>query len=184
MRSFLWLKTKIASRGPRLGNNEVSNSQENSCASIQISSDDMDWAKLQSDSLRHASEGNWGLYANTLLDKANYLMRTQRFQEALDIYARLLYVDVNGPENTGGCSSGEFPPFNKKSGMVATLVWNQFKACAKSCKLDGEELRLAFLRAAAIEVKDLIPLKPERAWIEICRLTEDQVLPSTKRSAS
>lgn len=66
------------------------------------SDSDVEWSLLNKDSIKHAQEGNWGLYRNTRFAMAEFFKRRLKLKEALAFYFEVCYLDLNGPNNTGG----------------------------------------------------------------------------------
>jgi len=109
---------------------------------------DFKWRELQEQSLKHARDGQIGLYRNTLLDKAEFLEKEGKRRDAFKMYARILYLDI-------GDSDG---------GMVAPVIWDRFVRYGKEFAGSDVKLADAFVAAAKPEKSTVAPLTPEEAW--------------------
>ena len=120
------------------------------------------WHELQQETIKHAKDGNWGLYANTVLHKADHLRKEGKHRDAFNTYSQALYLDINGPEN-----SGMGAPFDVATAFVAPMVWKRFLECAKAAKISDEKLRDAFVKAAERRRLQNMPIEPAQAWEQI-----------------
>ena len=137
----------------------------------ELSKADAIWSMLNGELLQHAGEGNWGLYRNTRLSMAAVLERENRLPDALATYLEVMYLDLNGPRNTGGVSTDEFPPFSLSEAFVAPAIEKQVMKLLARLQLDERQARDVFLeRAGRIVVNLKLPLSVQEAWARIADL--------------
>jgi len=123
---------------------------------------------LNKELIDNASSGNWGLYRNSKFAMAEILKEESKAKQALSIFLEVTYLDVNGPCNTGGYSSKEFPPFQKTHAMIAPGVINRASKIIAEMALDVDGAKAIFDEIAEVNFKNLkLPVKPETAWKKI-----------------
>lgn len=99
---------------------------------------------------------------------AEVLSAESRFKQALLTYLEVTYLDINGPCNTSGYSSKDFPAFQKTHAMIAPGVITRATKIIKKMDLTEVETKTIFNEIAEINYKNLkLPVKPETAWKEI-----------------
>jgi hypothetical protein len=127
-----------------------------------LSEADRAWQVLQRQAIQHAKAKDWGLYTNVRLDMAGQLRREGNAQRALDGFLEVLYLDMNGPGNSG---AGWEPALAVIAPAVVEWAW---KECG-NCEVDDvEELKQGFLKKAAKQYEALsLPISPENAWPQI-----------------
>ncbi len=117
----------------------------------------------------HGERRNWGLYRNAKLQIAESLRRLGKTKASLTAYLEVCYLDVNGPENVGAINDPELltecPPFRPDTAQLARgLLW-EVETMRQGLKLNPNQLRGAFLSAAANDHRSLnLPVSPEEAW--------------------
>ena len=132
------------------------------------SENDVKWSLLNKELIDNASSGNWGLYRNSKFAMAEILKEESKAKQALSIFLEVTYLDVNGPCNTGGYSSKEFPPFQKTHAMIAPGVINRASKIIAEMALDVDGAKAIFDEIAEVNFKNLkLPVKPETAWKKI-----------------
>jgi DNA-directed RNA polymerase subunit RPC12/RpoP len=136
------------------------------------SENDIKWSLLNKDLIGHANNANWGLYRNAKFEMAEILRKESRTSPALELYLEVLYLDVNGPNNTGGIRDPdllkEFPPFNKKDAFLAPGVVSIAAAIIQELELDDEGVNPIFYKIAERNFTSLrLPITPDAGWGKI-----------------
>ena len=129
---------------------------------------DVKWSLLSKQVKADADDGNWDLYRNSKFAMAEVLSAESRVKQALSTYLEVTYLDINGPCNTSGYSSKEFPAFQTTHAMIAPGVITRATKLIKKMDLSEVETKGVFSEIAEINYKNLnLPVKPETAWKEI-----------------
>ena len=136
------------------------------------SENDIRWSLLNKDLMAHARNANWGLYRNAKFQMAETLRNKSKTSPALATYLEVLYIDVNGPNNTGVIRDRdllkEFPPFNKKDGFLAPGVLSRAAKLIQELKLDDKGTRVIFDKIAERNFTNLrLPVTPKQGWRKI-----------------
>jgi len=119
---------------------------------------DQVWRELTTEGLQHAKNKDWGLYRNTQLDKARFLMKEVNPKQTLWKFLEVNYLDLNGPENSG-------LGWRRSEAFLAPTVIEWTADLALECELDEDGLKALFLQMAGKEQSALrLPLDPEKAW--------------------
>lgn len=138
------------------------------------STNDVEWAILNDDILEHAKQMDWGLYRNARFAMAEILSKESRFEQALDFYLEVCYLDLNGPNNCGGIRDPqirkEFPPFNPKDGMLAPGVLGRIHDIVDNRDGQFTIAEDQFSKVAIPIYNSLrLPLSPDKAWAKFRR---------------
>lgn len=129
------------------------------------SANDVKWGILTKEVLDHASDGDWGLYRNAHFQMAEVLRKESKLKQALSLYCRVCYLDINGPRNTSGLKSRKYPSFSPKEAFLAPGVISLVERTAEKMKLNQDEIKSVFMEIAEREHKGLkLPVSPEKAW--------------------
>lgn len=134
------------------------------------SDNDVNWSLLNKQLMKHAKNGDWGLYRNTRFNMAEILRRELKLKAALQTYFEVCYLDLNGPMNMGGMKEPEFlkehPPFNPNSdSFLAPGVIKLIKRILLELKLSKDEIKQFFIEHnMRIESSLKLPLSVENAW--------------------
>jgi len=136
------------------------------------SENDIRWSLLNKELMTHSSNANWGLYRNAKFQMAEILRKESKTSPALATYLEVLYLDVNGPNNTGGIRDREllkeFPPFNKKDAFLAPGVFSRAVKLIQDLKLDDKVTKAIFDEIAERNFTNLrLPVTPEQGWRKI-----------------
>ena len=140
----------------------------------QPSVDDIEWGLLNRQLIDHARNGDWGLYRNTKLEMARVLWRKRgEFEKALKIYLEICYLDINGPNNTGGVSVEllrEFPPFDPKQGFILPGIVEDVEDMIEGLEMPLNQIKGIFFEIATSNFNNLkLPITPDKAWEELQR---------------
>lgn len=132
---------------------------------------DVKWSFLNEETIRTASEGDWGLYRNTRFDMAEILRKEEKLKSALDFYLEVCYLDLNGPNNNSGLS-GEFSrkAFDPIDGnaFLAPAVIDRIKSISKKLHISEVELQESFNKHNSRFAKSLnLPITTNDAWLMI-----------------
>jgi DNA-directed RNA polymerase subunit RPC12/RpoP len=125
------------------------------------------WRILTNLRAQHAQEGNWGLFRNDTLLMGDVMKGIPNMQRALEYYLQVCYLDVNGPNNTGGYQSAEFTAFSPDTGssFVAPAVIDYIRSIAETEKRPIAQVEQIFVETNTRLNKKLeLPLTPEEAW--------------------
>jgi hypothetical protein len=137
------------------------------------SRDELKLSLLNNDLADYAANGDWGLYRCARLEMGNILRKASNWQAALATYLEVCYLDLNGPNNLGGCRDPELirecPPFSPKAvgdGWVNTAV--EVSVIANNGGFDLQQVENLFYPMAQQEHKKLgLPISPYVAWATI-----------------
>jgi DNA-directed RNA polymerase subunit RPC12/RpoP len=131
---------------------------------------DVAWAYLNQETMRHAKQRNWGLYTNTRLSMAAILEEHEKPAEALKYYLEVCYLDLNGPQNTGGAdpellTSLSMQDFMINDAFLAPAVIDKILEIVLVLKLDENQIYQEFMQVAERNKANLkLPVSPETAW--------------------
>jgi hypothetical protein len=129
------------------------------------------WSLLNVELLQHARVGNWGLYVNTRLSMAAVLEREDKLLDALCAYFEVLYLDLNGPRNTGGVNDSDFPPFSPAEAFVAPAIESKVLELLARLQFDEFQARDVFAERTERVCSNLkLPVLPRRAWERLSKL--------------
>jgi len=131
-----------------------------------VSPDDT-WKRLNHDALKHASENNWGLFSNTQLKMADYLLAEGKQRQALSMFLWVCYLDLNDGNNHGSLTSKEFPAFNPASGFLAPDVVKKVVQLKDAMELSAAEVQTVFMETVQKRRNKLMPMGPAKAWQKI-----------------
>ena len=138
---------------------------------------DKEWRDLQLSAMKHAMEGDWGMYRNDHLDMALHIRKEGKTKRSLDFLLEVNYLDINGPNNFGFGRNTGFT--RKEAAELGIKEWEPSSICAstapavvewtwedaEACGIDMAALRELFLKVAARHHKSLrLPVTPETAW--------------------
>lgn len=102
---------------------------------------------------------------------AAILERYERAAEALKYYLEVCYLDLNGPQNTGGIEDPELRTslnvhdFMIEDAFLAPAVIDKILEIILGLKLDENQVCQKFMRVAERNSANLkLPVSPETAW--------------------
>ncbi len=101
---------------------------------------------------------------------AEILRGEMKLKDALWTYLEVCYLDLNGPNNTGGINAPEllkeFPPFDPNhDSFLASGVIDLIKRIVLKLKLDKDEIKQIFIEHnSRIEKSLRLPLSAEKSW--------------------
>lgn len=133
------------------------------------------WKQLNDDLPQFAKHFQWGLYRNARLAMGDTLKKEGRYQDALDTYLEVCYIDLNGPNNTGADPAiiRFFPPFQPKSGSLAPGVVGYVEDMLGHQQLSKRDAEGKFLAVAAMVQQSLkLPVAPATAWRKLAKEIE------------
>jgi hypothetical protein len=132
------------------------------------------WKEYNHQIVETASQMNWGLYRNILLDMTDVLIIEQRYSQALKKYLEICYIDLNGPNNLSGNFDPEimriFPQWTPGAfpNMLAPKVIEQISELITHCGFSDGEVEAMYLEVANQNQQNLhLPLSPAEAWPEL-----------------
>lgn len=134
------------------------------------SDNDVRWGLLNKQLIEYAKKGDWGLYRNARFQMAEILRGEMKLKDALRTYLEVCYLDLNGPNNTGGMNDPEllkeFPPFNPKDfSFLAPGVIDLIKRIVLKLKLNKDEIKQIFVEHnSRIEKSLRLPISAEKSW--------------------
>lgn len=138
----------------------------NNSESEEIVSKESDnkWTEFNKQLIKHAQEGDWGLYRNTRLDMAEFLNKELRSKESLITYLELCFLDSNGPTNGGK----HFPGFKLDEAFLAPVIIERTNKLIKELNLAKDEVKTLFLQHnKKVENSIKLPLSVEKVWEKI-----------------
>lgn len=134
---------------------------------------DVQWGLLNKSILEHAKRGDWGLYRNDRFAMGEPMRKEQRFEQALDFYLEVCYIDLNGPTNAGGCTDpeilAEFPPFNPREiADLAPGVIDRMRTIIARLGLDPAGVKAHYVNYCTRATRGLrLPRSVDECWPEI-----------------
>jgi predicted RNA-binding Zn-ribbon protein involved in translation (DUF1610 family) len=138
------------------------------------SDNDVRWGLLNQERMEHAGQGEWGLYRNSTFGMAEVLRAESRSAHALQFYLEVCYLDLNGPNNTGGITDRdllrEFPPWNPNGpgADLAPGVIDRASRMIEAANLAAEAVEEIYFKTASLVHKSLrLPLSPADTWPQI-----------------
>lgn len=132
------------------------------------SENDVKWSLLNEELLSNVKNGDWGLYRNTKFALAKILVKEERYKDALLLYLEICYLDLNGPNNTGGMKDSHFPPFSIDMAFLAPGIVKKTSKMIKVLNLDKTEVENLFFRISNKLEKNLkLPVSPKKVWVRI-----------------
>lgn len=133
---------------------------------------DVAWSVLSNSLIEHAQNGDWGLYRNSRFQMAEILRKDMKFEQALQIYLEVCFIDLNGPNNNSGLKDADlknlFPPFdpNGSDSFLAPGVVSLVNKMMKKLDIDKEKIKSIFINHNSLVEKSLkLPLSAESAWL-------------------
>lgn len=132
------------------------------------SENDVRWRILNEDAMKHASNGDIGLYTNTQREMSEILIKEGRYEQALTVVLAVCYLDYCGPQNTSGRGDMERTLFLKEQGFIAPGKAARAAKAIKALKISEADVYTRYLQATEpYRSWHGIPLTPEEAWPEI-----------------
>lgn len=132
------------------------------------SENDVKWSLLNNELLLNAQNGNWGFYRNTKFAMAKILAKEERHKDALLMYLEVYYLDLNGPNNTGGLKYYKMSPFSTDLAVLAPGVVKLVIKLIKLLNLDELEVKKLFYRISNRLGDSLkLPVVPKKAWTDL-----------------
>src|SRR3989344_380016 len=134
------------------------------------SDNDVRWGLLNRQLIENAKNGDWGLYRNTRFQMAEILRGEMKLKDALKTYLEVCYLDLNGPNNTGGMNNPEllkeFPPFDpNRDSSLAPGVIDLIKRIVLKLNLSKDEVKQIYIEHNSRSEKSLrLPLSAEKSW--------------------
>ncbi|OGE30545.1 hypothetical protein A2631_00030 [Candidatus Daviesbacteria bacterium RIFCSPHIGHO2_01_FULL_44_29] len=134
------------------------------------SDNDVRWGLSNKQLIEHAKNGDWGLYRNVRFQMAEILRGEMKLKDALRTYLEVCYLDLNGPNNTGGMNNPEllkeFPPFDpNRDSSLAPGVIDLIKRIVLKLNLSKDEVKQIYIEHNSRSEKSLrLPLSAEKSW--------------------
>jgi hypothetical protein len=134
------------------------------------SENDVKWALLNKSLIEHAQLRNWGLYRNTKFIMAEILRNEMKLEQAFHMYLEVCYLDLNGPNNTGGIDDPEvleqYPPFDPtRHAFLAPGVVKIVQLVICRLAIGNDKIKSLFVEHNSQIAKSLsLPLSTEDAW--------------------
>lgn len=133
------------------------------------SDNDVKWGLLNKQLIEHAKNGDWGLYRNSRFQMAEILRGEMKLKEALQTYLEVCYLDLNGPNNTGGMNDSEllkeFPSFDVTLGLIAPDIVDRVRILIKKLNITIDDVKEIFLKHNQRIYENLkLPVNLENAW--------------------
>jgi hypothetical protein len=131
---------------------------------------DVKWSILAKESLAHAKANNWGLYTNSEMYKADFLMKEGRLKDALEHYLWVCHLDLNEPNNYGKLDKElrkEYPPFGPDLGILAPVITENVRDISNDLNLDTEALRVFYFKQVGKRAKgmaNILPRSIDETW--------------------
>jgi hypothetical protein len=113
------------------------------------------WNQASQRAVRQAECGDWHAYSCTLQALGDQLCEEGSGLEAINIYCRAMFVQINGPVDGA--------PFTG-NGFVTDRIYDRMIEFAGVAGLDTAGTRAKFMDAAAKIHRRPMPLNPAKAW--------------------
>jgi len=127
---------------------------------IVFKENDKMWTEFNKQLIKHAQEGDWGLYRNTRLDMTEFLNKESRLKESLITYLEICFLDLNGPTNGAG--------FKLDEAFLAPVIIERANKLIKELNLAKDEVKTIFFQHnKKVENSIKLPLSVEKAWKKI-----------------
>jgi DNA-directed RNA polymerase subunit RPC12/RpoP len=168
-----WESFQRASISPHLDFQEMEKCRERLAEKFGkwLSDKDVAWAYLNQEAIRHAKQRDWGLYRNMRLSMAAILEKDEKPAEALKYYLEVCYLDLNGPQNTGGIENPELraslnvQDFTIEDAFLAPAVIDKILEIIIGLKIDENQVCQEFMQVAERNSANLkLPVSPQTAW--------------------
>ncbi len=138
------------------------------------SDNDVRWGLLNQELIEHARQQNWGLFRNAKFEMTEILRKEDRSPDALGFYLEICYLDLNGPNNTGGTTDREllreYPPWNPKdpTADLAPGILDRAARIIQKANLTPVAIEEIYNKRASVLYTSLrLPLSPASAWPQI-----------------
>jgi predicted RNA-binding Zn-ribbon protein involved in translation (DUF1610 family) len=133
---------------------------------------DVQWSLLNKQIIEHSKSGNWGFYRNTRFEMAEILRKEGKLKQALSTYLEVCYLDLNGPNNTGGITSPEIlkknPPFSADFAFLAPGIVERIVKIIKKLQIESADVQNMFIEIATTQCKNLkLSVSPKQAWSQL-----------------
>jgi DNA-directed RNA polymerase subunit M/transcription elongation factor TFIIS len=130
---------------------------------------DIKWGMLNKQLIEYGRRGDWGLYRNARVTMGDILRREMKINQALETYLEVCYIDLNGPNNTGGIRDAallrQYPPFRASDGMVFPGIIDYIQRINNKLKLSVAEIEKIYLdHNQKIYTSLRLPVSPEKSW--------------------
>lgn len=122
---------------------------------IAGSTPEQKWRQSTQRAVQQAERGDWHSYARTLQALGDQLCDEGSGLEAINLYCRVLFVQINGPVDRA--------PFTGK-GFVTDRVYDRMMEFTGVAGLDTAGTRAQFIAAAGKIYRRPMPLSPPEAW--------------------
>lgn len=115
--------------------------------------------------MQFVASGDWESYACVEKDKGDQLYAEGRRKRAIDIYCRVLFLQINGATDTSQMKSlGEtVAPFGAH-GFVTGQVYERMVECCKEATMTDDDIKARFIEAVAKTHNKAMPMDPAQAW--------------------
>lgn len=132
---------------------------------------DVRWNQLNRELIEHARQRDWGLFRNAKYEMAEILRKEEKLLDAFGFYLEVCYLDLNGPNNTGGVTDREllreFPPWDPDDSAEALaygVVSRAARIIQKTSLTPAEVEEVYRKRASALHTSLRLPLSPTGTW--------------------
>ena len=138
------------------------------------SDNDVRWSQLNRELLEYARQRNWGFFRNAKFEMAEILRKESKLTDALGFYLEVCYLDLNGPNNTGGTTDREllrdYPPWNPEDPKadLAPAILDRASRITQKAEMDRASVEAIYDKRASLLHDSLrLPLAPAAAWPRI-----------------
>jgi len=133
------------------------------------------WKELNQELTQAATDNNWASYRCTKFDMAQFLENENKILNALEYYAEVLYLDVNGPQNMPciigdviGINRESFLKFNPENAFVAPAIIESIRILSEKENIQENEFEKLFYRVNENLYRTIQPpINPKTAWQKI-----------------
>jgi predicted RNA-binding Zn-ribbon protein involved in translation (DUF1610 family) len=138
---------------------------------------DIKWGMLNKQLIEYGRRGDWGLYRNARVTMGDILRREMKVQQALETYLEVCYIDLNGPNNTGGIRDAallrQYPPFRASEGMVFPGIIDYIQRINNKLKLSVAEIEKIYIgHNQKVYTARRLPVSPEKSWPKLAKQVE------------
>lgn len=127
---------------------------------------DVKWGLFNKELIENARNNNWGLYRNTRLDMGDLLKKEGKYQQTLETYLEICYLDLNGPMNGGNT---RFDPTYPTAELAPGII-RYINQLYPKINIELVEVKRIFLKVATTTQQSLkLSISPEEAWDKLVK---------------
>ena len=140
------------------------------------SENDVYWGLFNEDLIKNAVKGQWGLYRNTKMHRADLLLKEEKLKQSLQTYFEVCYLDLNGTENMMLDENGNMyvnpyydaKPFDLTLKFLAPGIIDTIRKIIKKLNIDKKEVEDIYIKISSLTQKSInTPCNPADTFNEL-----------------